>query len=676
MTIQELVDSYDYSYADGTLNATSQNDYMVDRNNDGLNDTLIINITTDAATAGTYKFIVEIIDKNGVLVNETSKYIDSSNKSADVTFPSELLSKTKFNYSIRINNNNDNLIFRKLNIESQPYLKYETETNITKITDENLNNNFIRINLTINSTQAILTNITVTLAYNSSKISQTSEKNLSNGLQVVSIDFDNETIKSTHYTGNFTIDSVVIGNKIFDFNQNTSIYNYEDFAKTSYIKSIADGRIDTNANNLSEFLEINFTINVKSADTYNITYDLYDQFDNYVISINKTQTLGVGNQIVQTLINGSEIYKTKINGPYVLSFAKLAIGNDTKDIIFNAHTTNQSFYTDYERPPLPDLVLNMTIKFNSTTNVTNITINLSNAGQAPAFNVFLDLFDNTTFADNRSLAFLSNNETVIYSFTATNTSNYTLFTTIADFDNLVDESNESNNIVQNSQVQVVSLKIENITEMYSNNTLKIFEFVILNNGSNTVTNVQWQFDTANNNVINSTINISSLAANEKEFVYLAYNFSSGGTFNVKANATGLSESTTTTASLTASVTVNTTSLSDVNKFLIKNSSGSNIAWFGEAGNIVIKGVLEQNSNFQATDNFAFRIRNNGNDVLIIENNGSMYIDGTLQENQGTLNSDINRNDFRIKDNSSNLVAFVNETGHLLLKGTLTQNGNP
>ncbi|MBI2653251.1 hypothetical protein HYX02_00420 [Candidatus Woesearchaeota archaeon] len=224
--------------------------------------------------------------------------------------------------------------------------------------------------------------------------------------------------------------------------------------------------------------------------------------------------------------------------------------------------------------------------------------------------------------------------------------------------------------IQDNVSVVVSLKIESITEMYSNGTLKIFEFVILNNGSNTVTNVQWQFDTANNNVINSTINISSLAVNEKEFVYLAYNFSSGGTFNVKANATGISESTAVTASLTASVTVNTTSLPDINKFLIKNSSGSNIAWFGDAGNIVIKGVLEQSSNFQATDNFAFKIRNNLNDVLIIENNGSMYIDGTLQENQGTLTSGTNKNDFRIKDNSSNLVAFVNEGGYLFLKGSL------
>ncbi|MBI2653248.1 hypothetical protein HYX02_00405 [Candidatus Woesearchaeota archaeon] len=122
--------------------------------------------------------------------------------------------------------------------------------------------------------------------------------------------------------------------------------------------------------------------------------------------------------------------------------------------------------------------------------------------------------------------------------------------------------------------------------------------------------------------------------------------------------------------------VNSTSLPDINKFLIKNSSGSNIAWFGDAGNVVIKGNLEQNSNFQATDNFAFKIRNNLNDVLIIENNGSMYIDGTLFENQGTLTSDTNKNDFRIKDNSSNLVAFVNETGYVFLKGTLTQNGSP
>lgn len=599
MTIQDLINSYDYSYSDGTLNVTSQNDYMVDRNSNGINDTLIINITADAATAGTYKFIVEIIDKNGILINETLKSINLSEKWADVTFPSEQLSKTRFNYSIRINNNNDNLVFRKINIESQIYINYETGTNITRITDESVNNNFIKINLTINSTQAITTNITVTLAYNSSKISKTEEKSLSNGLQTVSIDLDNETIKSTHYVGNFTIDNIVIGNKIFNFNQNTSIYNYEDFAKTSYIKSIIDGRIDTNSNNLSEFLEINFTIAVKRADTYNLTYDLYDQFNNYVISINKTQTLALGNQTVQSLINGSEIYKTKINGPYISSFVKLAIGNDTKDIIFNAYTTNQSFYTDYERPPLPDLKVEMNIIFNEITNVTNITINISNLGQASAFNVFLDVFDNTTYANNRSLSFLSNNEIITYKFNITNTSNSTLYTSIVDFDNLVDESNESNNIVQNTQIsERVSLKIDSLTTLYTNGTLKIFEFVILNDGDTAVTDVQWQFDTDDKYIVNSTSNIS-LAVNEKAFVYLQHNFSGTGSYNIKANATGLRQSTSVTASLSSSVGIGDLI---VNSFDDLNVQGTNVIFEIQAKNNLNENISNINWSLNTANN--------------------------------------------------------------------------
>ncbi|MEK6983546.1 MAG: hypothetical protein AABX33_03150 [Nanoarchaeota archaeon] len=114
---------------------------------------------------------------------------------------------------------------------------------------------------------------------------------------------------------------------------------------------------------------------------------------------------------------------------------------------------------------------------------------------------------------------------------------------------------------------------------------------------------------------------------------------------------------------------------DQNKFTIKNNTGGNIAWFGDQGNIVIKGTLEQNSNYQATNNFAFKIRNNLSDVLIIENNGSMYIDGTLFENQATIPIDMNKNEFRFKWNGE-FKTNINESGYLFTKGTLTQNGNP
>lgn len=563
MTVQQLIDSYNYSYSDGTLDVTSQTDYMIDKNSNGVNDTLIVNITTNAATAGTYKFVIEITNGNSILVNETTKSITASDVWADINFPSELLYNPKFNYSIRIQNSNDDLVFRKNSIESQNYLSYDTGLNITSITDNNIANNLIRLNLTVDSPQATTENVTVTLAYNSSTISKTQERTLNSGIQNISIDFDNETIKSTHYIGNFTIDAIVIGNKIFDFNRNTSVYNYEEFAKTSYIKSIADGRIDSNNNNLLEFLEINFTIDVKTAENYAISYDLYDQFGSFMINISKNQTLAVGTRNITTLINGSEIYKAKIDGPYVLSFAKLHVGNETKDIIFDAHTTNQSFYTDYERPPLPDLNLSMEVMVNSTTNITNITITLTNIGEAPAFNVFMDIFDNTTYENNRSLAFMDAGESTTYKFNITNSSNTTLYTAIADFDNLVDENNESNNIAQNTETEVALLAIESLTMLNDSGTLKTYEFIILNNASTTITDIQWQFDTRDNYVVNSTVNISSLLSNEKAFVYVQYNFSIDGNFSVKANATGLSQSGAVTASLTVSTAPTISAIPDI-----------------------------------------------------------------------------------------------------------------
>ena len=121
---------------------------------------------------------MEISDKNGILANDTSKQINSSDKSVNLTFPSSLLSVPKFNYSIKIHNNNNDLIYRKLNIESQSYTNYETGTNVTRITDASISNNLIRMNITVNSSQTITTNITLALAYNSSKISKRIVKQL------------------------------------------------------------------------------------------------------------------------------------------------------------------------------------------------------------------------------------------------------------------------------------------------------------------------------------------------------------------------------------------------------------------------------------------------------------------------------------------------------------------
>ncbi len=118
----------------------------------------------------------------------------------------------------------------------------------------------------------------------------------------------------------------------------------------------------------------------------------------------------------------------------------------------------------------------------------------------------------------------------------------------------------------------VSLKIDSLATVYTHSTLRIFEFTILNNGQAAVSNIQWQIDTNDGNVINGTLNINSLAPNEKAFVYVPYNFSTTGSYNVKANATGLSQSTALASSLSSDVGIGDLAISFANSDLNANKA--------------------------------------------------------------------------------------------------------
>src|SRR3989338_3922811 len=597
LTLQELIDSYNFGYNDGTLNINQFSDYMSDSNSNGQNDTLIINITVNSTYTAFFEVYFDLAEESGTLSSKINQSISSGISNVNISFDTRLLNKNKYNYSVRIYNTTNILVFSKYSIETSTYSEFENGTNINRITDENLNSNYIRINLTLNASQNQDANITAYLKFNETIISATKPVTLSSGTQIVSLDFDNETIKSTHYNGNFTLDSVSIGKKLIKPSYSTSTYNYEDFAKTSYFRNYSSAGIDTNANNLSEFLEVNFTIAVKNTTTYEIQAEIYDQFNNFVKNLSASQSLSIGNKTLSIRINGSDIYSTKISGPYLLSVARLIENGNITDKQFEPHTITNLTYTDFERPPLPDLKLNMTVIFNQTTNQSNVTIKLNNTGESTAFNVFLDVFNNETFSAINSTVILNVNESKIYNFIVSNTSNTTLFTAIADFDNLVDESNESNNIVQNTPPTVVSLAIESITAMYTNGTLKIFEFVILNDGDATVTDVKWWFDTNDSNVINSTSN-TSLSAGERAFVYLQYNFSDQGSYNVKANATGLSQSTAVSSSLSSTVGVGDLAITS---FSASNIAVTNVIFEIQAQNNLLQNLTNLNWSLTTAD---------------------------------------------------------------------------
>src|SRR3989338_3940362 len=282
ITLQELIDSYNFGYNDGTLNINQFSDYMLDSNSNGQNDTLIINITVNSTYTAFFEVYFDLAEESGTLSNKINQSISSGISNVNISFDTRLLAKNKYNYSVRIYNTTNILVFSKYNIGTSTYSGFDNGTNINSITDENLNSNHIRINLTLNVSQNQDANITAYLRFNETIISATKQVTLSSGLQTVSLDFDNETVKSTHYNGNFTLDSVLIGKKLIKPAYVTSVYNYEDFAQTSYFRNYSSAGIDINANNLSEFLEINFTIAVKNTNTYEIQAEIYDQFNNFV----------------------------------------------------------------------------------------------------------------------------------------------------------------------------------------------------------------------------------------------------------------------------------------------------------------------------------------------------------------------------------------------------------
>ena len=232
MTIDELIDSFNYNYTNGSINVVGKTDFMLDQNNNGIPDTLAIQLTNSVPADDTFNLIISLMDKENIFINSTTKLITSSDNIVQINFPTELFESNKFNYTLEITNQNNELVYREYKTETNFYSNYEKGTTITKVTDENVNNNILRINLTVNSTSTATKNVTVTLSTNSSTISKTEEKTLNNGSQVISINFDNETIKSTHNNGKFLITNAVIGNKNFKVNKNTSSYNYENFAKT------------------------------------------------------------------------------------------------------------------------------------------------------------------------------------------------------------------------------------------------------------------------------------------------------------------------------------------------------------------------------------------------------------------------------------------------------------
>ncbi|MBI4143300.1 hypothetical protein HY487_00285 [Candidatus Woesearchaeota archaeon] len=445
LSLKELISRYSFSAATQQMNVTGHNDFMIDRNGNGISDTLVFELTTNNI-AGAFVFVVSLFDKNGILTNETNRTLIAGINKINLTFNSILLGQSQFNYSIKIYNASRKQKYRKDNILTQNYTGYEEGFRVLGSNDSRVGKTLV-INLTINSPENKAHVTTLFLKYKNSTIFSKGTKTFTSPTSHIAFNFDNETIKKTHFAGNFTISSVKIGVKTLKAELSTKTYDFRDFAATSYIYNFTDNGTDTNGNGRYDFLEISTSLQILRDGNYTIALGIYDLFDELVEIKNASSYLNIGNTAFPAKINGTSIYNKKLNGPYIIKNAELYEGTVLADKLADAYITGNYNYNEFDDGGLPDITAGISVPDAYRYGIENLTINFTfeNIGNRPAFNLEADIFDNRTFARSNKSSLLNANSRMLYQFNFANISDFEI-TAIADLQNSIEEINESNNV--------------------------------------------------------------------------------------------------------------------------------------------------------------------------------------------------------------------------------------
>ena len=450
ITLQELIDSYDYSYSEGRINGTNIIHYGNDTNNNGLFDYLIINLTGDT-DEGNYTFIGDLYKDNQFITTISDTYsLTSGRNTMPLYYNSRLLQSGTYNLSLTVQEKyltiyRENYVY-SFYFDNTFYEKPVVDVGINgyDLVDNDLDGKYelLRINTLINSSLEGIYEINALIA-NSDTINSKRNYSLVNGTNSIAIDFSGKDIRQNRINNSrLYLISVRNGiNSEFDFNYPLD-YNLYDFdARQSILEdTYIDGKVDLNGNNLSEFLEINISLDINESGTYSIEMELNDIYDNYVKKVVKEFYIGSsGKKKVIYLINGTEIYNSRINGPYLLEYVKLSKDNITLDLVSEPYTTDSYNYDEFERPSMPDLVID-------NIELENVSVSITNEGSAYAFAFNVELFDDDfNSIGEMSIPYLApgDSQTVNYDV---NVSNNSMIYAVVDYDDDIEEENESNNL--------------------------------------------------------------------------------------------------------------------------------------------------------------------------------------------------------------------------------------
>ena len=118
--------------------------------------------------------------------------------------------------------------------------------------------------------------------------------------------------------------------------------------------------------------------------------------------------------------------------------------------------------------------------------------------------------------------------------------------------------------------------------------------------------------------------------------------------------------------------VNLTLANDTNKFIIQNSTGDIVAWMGDSGNILLKGICIVSTNCTAPSG-SFIIQNSTGDVVAyLGSDGNLCIEtGDCSDFSTSCNPTVDA--FIIQNSSSVNMSYIDSDGDLCLTGRIYEN---
>ncbi|MCB9370280.1 hypothetical protein H6501_01650 [Candidatus Woesearchaeota archaeon] len=442
LDLDDLLDSYDYDFNSSLLNIESVSDSLVDTTNDTLLDQLNILVHTNLSNSS-YYVIVSLDAPQSTLVS----YTNLENSTATLSFPTEDIIVFPAKYSVEVRDESFNLLSLRSNLSTGNYSTYDLGPNISVLSDSNFNNESLDFSFLVTAPSAKETTITLTLQTNSSQsLEYTQNISLSAGSQTLTVSIPAEQIFNTHSTGPFFLETIALGNKLIFVNYTSLSYTFSDFASDSYISNFSSVLSDEDNNSLYDFLNLNFEIESFDAQSYLLSFALYDEEQTFILRSNKSLTASLGTQTIEVPIDTRELHGFSLDSLKVTGVQLLRQGVQVDSLPFPLFIENISSVA-LELPDLPDLTLSLTSFFNTSLQSTQLFLEVKNQGLAPAFNSKLEIFS-STFENTTLIPYLASNESLVFTYSIPSDSEGTLYTALIDIQNLVEESNESNNIVQ------------------------------------------------------------------------------------------------------------------------------------------------------------------------------------------------------------------------------------